>query len=287
MPDRPSRTSTLVAALRGLADAGLTQVRDFADPTARVLLPGPVGELTRLAAVPLTRAPVLGRALWWVTLGGFDLLPLRTRAIDDAWGEAHAAGARQLVLLGAGLDGRAHRLETLAGTRVFELDRPGTQALKRERAASLPLKAGSLTYVPVDFAVDDPGAALARAGYDTGAPAFLVLEGVTPYLPPEVTGDTLKAVARAMAKGSRIAVTYIPPRGRFEGGPLAAVGHLVDRLGEPFVGLLPEAEMAGLIRAAGLEVASDTGLRDWAARYARRRPLANGRFEERLVVGYA
>ncbi|WP_344339923.1 SAM-dependent methyltransferase, partial [Kitasatospora putterlickiae] len=44
---------------------------------------------------------------------------LRTRFYDD---RLLAAGADQVVLLAAGLDTRAHRLEWPAGTRLFELD---------------------------------------------------------------------------------------------------------------------------------------------------------------------
>lgn len=287
MSARPSRTSTLVALLRGLADAGITEVRDFHDPTAAALLPPVLGLLPRLAAGSVARVPALGHGLWWLTGGGFDMLPLRTRAIDDAWAEAHAAGARQLVLLGAGLDGRAHRLEGLGDTRVFELDRKETQALKRARAAGLPSPAAALTYVPVDLAEADLGATLDAAGYDRAVPACFVLEGVTPYLSPAVTGATLAAVASVMAPGSRFAVTYIPPVRGLEAAPLAMLHHLVGRLGEPFVGLVGVDRMARLVHDAGLGILDDSGLADWVRRYARRAPVAPGDFEERMVIGYA
>lgn len=284
MPERPSRTSTLVAFMRGIADAGITQVNDFHDPTASVLLPPPFGGLTRLAAAPIHRVPAIGTAMWWMTAGGLDMLPLRTRAIDDAWVAAHQAGARQLVLLGAGLDGRAHRLPGLEDTRVFELDRAGTQAVKRARAERLPTKAKALVYVPIDLATDDLAVALDGAGYDRKVPAFFLLEGVTPYLPASVTRETLEKVASLMAPGSRFAVTYIPPKRAVEAGALAALHHIMGRLGEPFVGLLPADRMAAFVREAGLEVADDSGLADWVSRYARRGPVANGQFEERMVV---
>src|SRR5262249_2309514 len=60
-----------------------------------------------------------------------DLRPLidayvgvRTRFFDDALLEAVQGGARQVVILGAGLDARAFRLEWPDGTRLFEVDTP-------------------------------------------------------------------------------------------------------------------------------------------------------------------
>jgi hypothetical protein len=56
-----------------------------------------------------------------------DMIALRTAAIDQSVREAIAGGATQLVILGAGYDGRAWRLPELAGVKVFEVDHPATQ----------------------------------------------------------------------------------------------------------------------------------------------------------------
>ena len=130
--DRPSRTANFVALGRALADAGLSHVPDFHDPTARVFLndrgkrslakvEGVVQQGKR--SVRLESARVMA-----------DLIALRTATIDGAVRDAIAAGARQLVILGAGYDGRAWRLADLAGVKVFEVDHPATQADKRARA---------------------------------------------------------------------------------------------------------------------------------------------------------
>jgi O-methyltransferase involved in polyketide biosynthesis len=51
---------------------------------------------------------------------------------------AVAAGAAQVVILGAGFDSHAYHCEkVLAGVNVFEIDRPTTQALKREQARQM------------------------------------------------------------------------------------------------------------------------------------------------------
>lgn len=56
----------------------------------------------------------------------------RTKYFDEYFRRAAAAGARQVVILAAGLDSRAYRLPWPDGTTVFELDRPQVLDFKRE-----------------------------------------------------------------------------------------------------------------------------------------------------------
>ena len=80
-----------------------------------------------------------------------DMIALRTAAIDAAVRDAIADGATQLVILGAGYDGRAWRMPELAGVKVFEVDHPATQGDKRAHVAELPPAIGSVSFVPIDF----------------------------------------------------------------------------------------------------------------------------------------
>ena len=57
---------------------------------------------------------------------------VRTRFFDTYFGKAAAAGVRQVVLLAAGLDSRAYRLDWPAETVVFELDQPQVLEFKRD-----------------------------------------------------------------------------------------------------------------------------------------------------------
>jgi len=61
------------------------------------------------------------------------MMVVRTVAIDEAVREKHSP---QLVILGAGLDGRAWRMPELADALVFELDHPDSQRDKRARVGS-------------------------------------------------------------------------------------------------------------------------------------------------------
>ncbi|MBK5333156.1 MAG: SAM-dependent methyltransferase [Ilumatobacteraceae bacterium] len=117
----------------------------------------------------------------------------------------------QLVILGAGLDGRAWRLAELAGVDVFEVDRPASQEDKRQRIGDLELKAKSIRFVPVDFRGDSLGEALAAVGHDRAIPTTWICEGVIPYLTRIDVESSVRAIAGCSAPGSRLVVNYQTP----------------------------------------------------------------------------
>src|SRR5215216_3723653 len=124
------------------------------------------------------------------------MMIVRTRFIDDALARAIEGGAAQVVILGAGFDSHAYRFqELLAHVRIFEVDRPATQALKRHRVNEvLGGPPANLTYVPIDFQHEDLLDVLKRHGYDASQRTFFILEGVTMYLPENAARDTLRFV---------------------------------------------------------------------------------------------
>ena len=135
---------------------------------------------------------------------------IRTRFIDDALARAVGAGAKQVAILGAGFDSHAYRCqELLAHVKVFEVDRPATQALKRQRIDAIlggPPK--NLTYVPIDFQQDDLREVLVRHGYDPAAQTFFILEGVTMYVPEDAVGATFRFVG-SHPPGSGIVFDFV------------------------------------------------------------------------------
>jgi methyltransferase (TIGR00027 family) len=138
------------------------------------------------------------------------MMIIRTRFIDDALARAVKGGGRQVVILGAGFDSHAYRCqELLADTRVFEVDRPATQALKRERVyAALGGPPSNLTYVPIDFQHEDLRDVLIRHGYDPAQRTFFILEGVTMYVPEEAVRSTFRFVG-GHPSGSGIVFDYV------------------------------------------------------------------------------
>ncbi|MDT5098607.1 MAG: hypothetical protein QOC76_2344 [Mycobacterium sp.] len=135
-----------------------------------------------------------------------DYQAVRTHYFDDFFHAAMRAGIRQVVILAAGLDSRAYRLQWPAGTTVFEIDQPKVLEYKtstldahgaQPRARRVP--------VAVDLRNDWP-AALADAGFDATAPTAWLAEGLLPYLPAEAQDRLFQLVTAHSAAGSRIAV---------------------------------------------------------------------------------
>ena len=274
--DRPSRTAHLVALGRAMADAGLSHVPDFHDPTARAFL-SDKGRQSLAKTEHAAREGMRGFRLEMARTMA-DMMALRTSAIDAAVRDAIADGATQLVILGAGYDGRAWRLSELAGVQVFEVDHPATQAEKKPRVAELPPAKGIVTFVPVNFERDALGDALERAGHDRSAATCWLWEGVVMYLTRNAMRATLAGVAERSAPGSTLIVNYHTARRGW-------IAQLIFRLiGEPQISSWTPDEMAADLRAAGFAVREDSGMADWNERFAERRGRVERGSYMRVVV---
>jgi methyltransferase (TIGR00027 family) len=274
--ERPSRTAHLVALGRAMADAGISHVASVHDPTARVFL----SDKGRQSLAKTEHAAREGKRSYRLEMARVmaDLMALRTGAIDAAVRDAIADGARQLVILGAGYDGRAWRLPELAGVKVFEVDHPATQGDKRARIAELPPPVGEVTFVPVDFERDALGDALGSAGHDGSAPTCWIWEGVVMYLTRDAVRGTLAAVAQRSAPESTLIVNYhTTRRGLF--------AQLIFRLiGEPQISAWTPEEMAADLRSVGFEVREDSGMAAWNERFAEGRGRVERGVYMRVVV---
>ena len=154
--ERPSRTAHFVALGRAIADLGVSHIPDFKDPTARVFL----NERGKRSLAKTTRVAREGKRSVALEMarGMADLIGLRTVAIDAAVRDAIDDGATQLVILGAGYDGRAWRMPDLSGVKIFEVDHPATQSDKRSHLSELPPPRGAVGDCVAHCRVDCQGA---------------------------------------------------------------------------------------------------------------------------------
>jgi methyltransferase (TIGR00027 family) len=265
---RASRTAVLVCEGRAAADGLIARGR-FADPTAMLLL-GP----DERAAVQWVRDGVAPRQWrqrvdYETVRASAELIVPRTVAIDDA---VRAHPSPQLVILGAGLDGRAWRMPELAGVTIFEVDQPASQQDKRERAAGLP--GTPPTFVPVDFGRDRLGEALAAAGHRADRATTWIWEGVVPYLTEAEVSATVTALAACSAPNSQLIVNFQMPAMSAKLGRLAAralmasTGRSSVWAKEPWRSTWTPAAMAGLLARHGYAVTRDEDLLDTAVALA-------------------
>ena len=185
--------------------------------------------------------------------------------------EACARGARQLVILGAGFDARAHRMRELADSVVFEVDYPSTQSLKRKKASKLGLSACELRYAACDFETVSLDQALASVGFEPGAPSVWIWEGVTMYLPEPAILGTLGVLERLAAPSSTLIVSYVTPAMTHGIRWVGRIGtHALRSLSEPIRFVATPPQMQQLLASRGFQTVSDVLPRETAAHYGAR-----------------
>lgn len=149
----------------------------------------------------------------WLLRENRLFLPFRARYAEDRLAEAYAAGVRQLVVLGAGLDSYAWRRPTGQGDlRVFEVDFPSTQQWKQARIAELgwPMPSGH-AFVPCDFEQSRPSEVLPEAGFAVEEPAVVTWLGVIYYLERATARAALEDLRALLAPGSEVIFDYLYP----------------------------------------------------------------------------
>jgi methyltransferase (TIGR00027 family) len=280
---QPSQTASFVALWRALAHRGFTSAPGFTDPVVGALLSPGWALLDRLLAAQLARSTPEQRAR---SSARSDAIALRVLAIDAELKRAVAAGAKQLVILGAGLDTRAFRLPLLAEVAVFEVDHPATQAYKQRKALALSVQAKSLSFVSVDFERDALGPRLAAAGHRKDEPTVWVWEGVVMYLGDAALRTTLDDLAAASAATSTLLIHYheqVPERER-SSLENRSRELLLSLWREPQIGLRAPATVHAEVGRVGFAVERDTGSADWAAELGGRPPVGQAARVGRLLV---
>ncbi|HUJ14575.1 MAG TPA: class I SAM-dependent methyltransferase [Thermoanaerobaculia bacterium] len=253
---RGSRTAERVAERRA-AHQLLDAPRVFEDPLALRILDPHVA--SQLAANPLEFessliAPYMRAAL-----------AVRSRFAEDSLRDAVLSrGIRQYVVLGAGFDTFAYR-NPFADLRVFEVDHPSTQAVKRERLAAADIAVPqNLTFVPIDFASSRLADVLKLDG-----PAFFSWLGVVPYLELDAIRETFRFVA-SLARGSELVFDYGSPRESLSFLARRVFDRLAERVaaaGEPFKSFFEPGELRRILREDGFSIVEDLTPDDLNRRY--------------------
>jgi methyltransferase (TIGR00027 family) len=281
-PGKPSLSALEVTAYRAIgAKHPDPAIRNGDSLAERFLGPDERAILKKGGSDVVLAALELGTEAAWESLGIRKVFAFaihtRTRHIDTEFAAALADGARQVVILGAGLDSRAYRApDAVRQTRVFEVDFPPTQEYKKNRVREL---LGSLpshvTYVPIDFTKEDLGTVLARAGYDRALETIFVWEGVTFYLPEEAVDATLRFVASNAAPGSRIVFDYFLASGlKTPTAPLKDTMKRLEAVREPLIFGLPDEDPEGFITRRGLAIDSNRPMRELMLLYLPKAQLA-------------
>jgi methyltransferase (TIGR00027 family) len=180
--DQVALTGRLTAALR--ARESQRPDRLFVDPFAERLA-GDAGN--RLLA----------------EFGENSTIAVRTKFLDDQLTSLRPA---QLVIVAAGMDSRAYRLDVLRDAVVYELDRPEVLRLKEDLIASPPI--GVRHGVGVDLA-GSWAPVLLEAGFDASRPTVWTVEGVTQYLTADDVSRLVDGITGLSAPGSHLLIDFV------------------------------------------------------------------------------
>jgi len=136
----------------------------------------------------------------------------RVRYFDDFIKEATGVGLEQLVILGAGYDTRAYRIDGIKeNVKVFEIDYPDTQSRKtaiiRDIFSTLP---EHVTYLPIDVEEKNFARQLEESGYSGQKKTLFVLEGLTYYIDEAAVKTIFSFIVHNSMKGSSILFDYLP-----------------------------------------------------------------------------
>jgi methyltransferase (TIGR00027 family) len=172
------------------------------------------------------------RGIFVVPVGRPAEVARRTAFIDSEVAGAIGRGVDQVVVLGAGYDGRALRFS--GTTRWLEVDLPAPQADKRRRLAALGIERAPVAYAPVDLLSGDLDAALDEAGHRADAPSLFVCEGLFASLTLEAIASLCETLRARAPEGSVLVSTYLvsPETGRRGATPRALRGMLLQLIGE-------------------------------------------------------
>jgi len=263
-PSKTARKVALNIVTLG-AKRGMEEVlpHGIVDATARLLVES--GVVSR-RAVRISRSVMavgIYRAFDWMMPGQFEAFARRKTFCERQVREGIAAGASQVLVLGAGYDTLGWRLAPeYSSVRFFEIDHPATALLKARgiqamgQPANLYLKAEDLSERQLVDVLDT------EATWDSTAPTVIVAEGLLMYLPPEAVGTLFDQCATVTGPGSRIAFTYIStlPDGRPDAGPWTwLVLWILKVSGEPWLWSIRPRELGLFLKNKNWTIAPDGG----------------------------
>lgn len=194
-----SRTARYMALFRAL-ETKRAHDKLVSDPYAINFLDKNLKLATQLSGMPIIRS-IIHRIIQRRIPGAYSSGIARTRYIDELLQQAVNQGVEQVIILGAGFDTRALRLDFLHDVPVIEIDHPNTSAVKKEKLGSQP---ANVKYIQLDF--NEQG--LNDLQLNTSLRTAFIWEGVTNYLQEAAIAATFRFIQQFPA-GSFVIFTYV------------------------------------------------------------------------------
>ena len=262
-------SAVYLALLRAVVSGRSADKRLFNDPYAIAFLTPSLKLVARLA-----RFTFLNRFISWFIEkrwpGALTSCEARTRLIDVMTiNTVSDHGINQVIILGAGFDCRAHRLQMRERVQFVEADHPLRQKIKREQLDALNLPQQPVDYIPMDFHTQQPEEVMPAMFRKQHYKTLFIWEGVTNFLTAPV-GDGIFRYFRAFQPGTRIIFTYVDEKvlhnpGMFFGA--ASVTRLLKKHHEYWNFGLDPANITGFLAAYNMELLYDAGATEYRRMY--------------------
>jgi methyltransferase (TIGR00027 family) len=255
---KPSNTAYKVAlnilTLGAMPETDSVLPSGIVDATEQLLLASGAASARTVRRYRSPRMVCVYEAFDWMMPGQYKAFAHRKVFCERQVRESIAAGASQVLVLGAGYDTLGWRLAPeFPNVDFFEIDHPATAALKAKGVEDMGPRS-NLHLVAVDLGQRKLVDVLANdRDWDRSAQTTIIAEGLLQYLEPQAVRDLLIQCA-SIAGNSRIAFTYIPARedGRPDAGPWTGlVLWLLKIGGEPWLWSIRPEELGQFLEAVG------------------------------------
>ncbi len=248
----PRKMALQIAGLRMNEAYRPENERLFQDPYAEFFFPNDIREMVRDSE--LLKAELAKYEAMMPGVNG--ALAARIRYIDECLTDAIQSDFKQLVIIGAGYDTRAYRIQGIKeNIRVFEIDHPITQEVKvntiKEIFSELP---EHVTYLPVEFGKDRLAEKLLQSDYDPKEKTLFIAEGLLMYIPPPAVDALLLFIREASCPGSAVVADYFDNSVVDGTSPLKeaqALRRFVENEGAPLQFGLPEETVEDFFKQRG------------------------------------
>ena len=212
--------------------------------------------------------------------GFHEHLISRTRFIDDLIEKSAKEGIEKYVILGAGYDSRANRLNLTPSLKIFEVDQPEVSDIKLSKLPKDLPNLENITYVNVDFSYQSLSEQLLTAGFDQTKSTIFTLEGVSQYITKEAVSSTIQELS-SITKDARsiFFMSYVDEL--LNKDPAACFGKgypnpskkanliqtLSAKVGEPWISFYRDEEIESILAENGYSMKENVTLEDLNSLY--------------------
>jgi methyltransferase (TIGR00027 family) len=162
------------------------------------------------------------------------------------------AGARQVLVLGAGFDTLCLRLAPQhRDVQFFEIDHPATSTAKA-RGVAAEGQPENMIQISADLGERDLSKVLSENDrWDSSLSSVVLAEGLLQYLTDEEVCDLFREAAACTAPGSRIAFSHMIPDEH------KLIPMILRLIGEPFKSAVRSEDLPQYLKATGWDIVSE------------------------------